>query len=75
MDVSKTKEIKIKNNDSVLVCILDEKYISQYYEILNQLIKMPKNDLVDLSKTFGINIYDTSGKLLRKKVNKNKYQF
>ena len=30
-------QIKIKNNDSVLVCILDEKYISQYYEILNQL--------------------------------------
>ena len=30
-------QIKIENNDSVLVCILDEKYISQYYEILNQL--------------------------------------
>ena len=30
-------KIKVEINDIVLVCILDEKYISQYYEILNQL--------------------------------------
>ena len=30
-------QIKVETNDSVLVCILDEKYISQYYEIINQL--------------------------------------
>ena len=30
-------QIKVKMNESILVCVLDEKYISQYYEIINQL--------------------------------------
>tara|TARA_B100001123_G_C15155199_1_gene965166 strand:+ start:50 stop:1180 length:1131 start_codon:yes stop_codon:yes gene_type:complete len=30
-------QIKVKTNESILVCVLEEKYISQYYEIVNQL--------------------------------------
>jgi len=30
-------QLKVETNDTVLVCILDEKYISQYYKIINQL--------------------------------------
>ena len=30
-------QIKVESNYSVLVCVLDKKYISQYYDIINQL--------------------------------------
>ena len=30
-------QIKVETTDGVLVCILDEKYISEYYKIVNEL--------------------------------------